>query len=107
MKDEGKSRLTSGQVATGCLFPLDVGRGARAGEPAEHRAGGEPGAARVVVIEDAAHQLAGGVEPGDGLAGGVLDFALPADLDAAKAEGDAAGDAVGLERRLVNGIRPV
>src|SRR5690606_28161755 len=82
--------------------------GVPAGELAEYGPGREPGAARIVVIEDPAHELAGGIESLDAVARLVLDLsALRIDLEAAEAEGDAAGDRIGFERRLVQAVRPV
>src|SRR5262245_26530872 len=48
------------------------GRGA--GDLAEHRTGAEPRAARIVEVEDAADELARGIEPADRLVVGVQDL---------------------------------
>ena len=79
-----------------------------AGDAAEHQAGDEPGAGRVVEIEDPADHLARRVEAGDRLVAQVEHLpALVVDAQPAEGEGDAAGHAVGLERRRVDDVRPV
>src|SRR5690606_9518340 len=78
-------------------------RGGRdAGPPPEYRPAGEPGTAWIVVVEDAANQLARGVEPGDRLPVPPEDACLGVDPQAAEGEGDAAGDGKGYERRGVD-----
>src|SRR5215468_2072694 len=66
------------------------GRGT--GDLAEDRARHEPGAAGVIEIEQAADQLARGVEAADRLALGVDHARVGVDLEAAEGEGNAAGD---------------
>src|SRR5262252_10601241 len=76
-------------------------RRAVAGDAAEHGAGHQPGAARVVEVEDAADQLARRVEAGDRVHVAVDHLAgVGVDAHAAEGEADAAADLVGLERRL-------
>src|SRR4029077_4990489 len=83
-------------------------RGAVAGDAAEHAAGHQAGAARIVEVEDAADQLARRVEAGDRIHVAVDHLAgVGVDAHAAEREADAATDLVGLERRLIDGIRPV
>src|SRR3954468_11954418 len=65
--------------------------GRAAGDAPEHRARGQAGAARIVEIEDAADQLAGGVEARDRLVIHVHHLALIGDAQATEGEGDAAG----------------
>src|SRR5205814_4613641 len=52
----------------------------------------EPGTAGIVEPEDAADELACGVEPPDRLAVGAQHLRIGVDLQSAEAEGDAAGD---------------
>src|SRR5258706_249483 len=80
---------------------------ARARDPAEPRAVGQPGPAGIVEPEDAADQLARGVETGNRLAVGRDHLRIRVDLQAAEAERDAAGHSVGFEGRRVDGVRPV
>src|SRR5262245_37694705 len=80
--------------------------GAASGEMAEHHVAGLPGAGRVVVEEQSDHG-AGGVEALDRLVAGVDHARLRVDLDAAEAEGDAAGHRIGAERPLHDRHRPV
>ena len=82
------------------------GAGGGAGDAAEHGAVGEAGAAGIVEVEDAADHLARRIKAGDGQAVGVDDARAGVDLDAAEGEGEAAGDGIGLERRLLDGDRP-
>ena len=83
------------------------GRRACAGDTAEYRAQHEPGAAGVVVIEDAAGDLPGRIQTGDGGAIAVQHLPRLADHDAAVGEGDATAHAVGDERWLVQAQGPV
>src|SRR5262249_19793750 len=70
-------------------------RRAVAGNAAEHGAGHQAGAARIVEIEDAADQLAGGVEAGDRVHVAVDHLAgVGIDAHAAEREADAAADLV-------------
>src|SRR5262249_59299439 len=80
--------------------------GAAAGEIAEHRIAGLPGAGRVV-MEEQPDDVAGGIETLDRLAAAVDDARLRVDLDAAEAEGDAARHRIGAERSLDDRHRPV
>src|ERR1700741_3824811 len=98
------------------LMPLDAigfmrasckSRGVCTGDLTEHRTVGEAGAAGVVEPEDAADQLARGVEPGNGLAVRAQDLFLKIYSHPAKTEGDAARDRVGLERRCIQRVGPV
>src|SRR5262245_40646173 len=68
--------------------------GAGAGDPAEYRAGGEPRSARIVEIEQSAHEFAGGVEATDRLVVGIEHLAVGVDAHAAERERYAAGDGV-------------
>src|SRR5262245_37438187 len=81
--------------------------GGGAGDAAEHGAVGEAGAARIVEVEDAADHLARRIEAWNRQAVGVDDARAGVDLDAAEGEGEAAGDGIGLERRLLDDDRPV
>src|SRR6202051_4582749 len=69
-----------------------AGRGA--GNLAEHRAGHQSGAARIVEIEQAADQFARGIEAADRLIVGVEHFAVGVDAQAAERECHAAGHRV-------------
>src|SRR4030088_1528428 len=77
------------------------------GDPAEHGAGHQSGAAGIVEIEQVADKFAGRVQAGNDVAVAVDDAGFGVDLEAAEGEGDAAGHGIGLERRLVDGVRPV
>src|SRR5271165_4284730 len=77
------------------------------GDAAEDGAGHQARAAGVVVEEEAAGDLAGGVEAGDRVARGVLDLGVAGDLEAAEGEGDARCHGIGLVGRLVEGLGPV
>src|ERR1700741_2905201 len=102
-----------GTTIIGALTPIIVNRssrapgsalehrcsGAGAGDLAEHRAGDEAGAARVIEIEQPADKLAGGVEAGNWLLRRVEHSPISVDAQAAKRECDPAGRAVGLEGR--------
>src|SRR3990170_3405194 len=79
---------------------------ARSCDLAEHRTVGEPGAAGVVEPENAAHQLARGIESLDRLAVGTDHFRVGVDLQAAETEGDPASNCIGLEGRSVQRVRP-
>src|SRR5262249_37432061 len=82
-------------------------RGRSARDAAEHRARGQAGAAGIVEIEQSPDQFAGGIEAADRLVVGIEHFGVGGDAHAAEGEGEAAGHRVALERRLVDGIRPV
>src|SRR5262249_62006121 len=77
-----------------------------AGEMAEHRIAGLAGAGRVVVKEQP-NDITGCKQALDRLAAGVDDARLGVDLDAAEAEGDAAGDRIGPEWAFHDRRRPV
>src|SRR5882672_10328060 len=82
-------------------------RGRRAGEAAEDGARDEPGAARVIEVEDPADHLTGGVEPPD-LGRIVIEhLGVPVDAETAEGEGDPAGGRVRLEGRLRDRVGPV
>src|ERR1700757_2444079 len=81
------------------------GRGAR--DAAEHRARGQAGAAGIVEIEQSPDQFAGGIEAADRLVVGIEYFGVGGDAHTAEGKGEAAGDRVALERRLIDGVRPV
>src|SRR5580765_7778924 len=80
---------------------------AGAGDPPEHGARHEPAAAGVIDVEEAAHHLAAGVEPRDGLPPGAQDLRLGVHAHPAEGERDAAGHGIGHERRGVERLRPV
>src|SRR5436190_13151769 len=100
------SPLTTHHSPSG-ITAASPGAGRSAGDAAEHGAVGEARAARIVEIEDAANHLARGVQTGDRRAVGIDDACAGVDLDAAEGEGEAAGDGIGLERRLLDGDGPV
>src|SRR5262245_10635313 len=80
--------------------------GTAAGEIAEHRIAGLPGAGRVVVKEQP-DDVAGCEQPLYRLAAGIDHARLGVDLDAAEAERDAARDRIGAERTFHDRHRPV
>src|SRR5882672_9122153 len=83
-------------------------RGPGPGDLAEHAAGGEPGAARIVEIKDAADQLSRRIETGDRREITVDDLpAIRIDAQPAEGEAHAAADLIGLEGRLRDGVGPV
>ena len=85
---------------------LRVAAPPRRRQTAEHRAGHQPGAARVVEIEQAADQLARRIQARNRLQVGVEHS--PRHRSAGRrSEGDAAGHLVGLERRRIERVRPV
>src|SRR4051794_19828791 len=73
---------------------------------AEHRIAGLAGAGRVVMKEEP-DDVAGSKQTLDWLVAGVDDARLGVDLDAAEAEGDAAGDRIGAEGALHDRHGPV
>src|SRR2546426_277768 len=81
--------------------------GAAAGAAADRGARHEAGAAGVVVVEEPAHQLAGGVESADRPAFAVQHAALGGDVQAAERERDARGHRVADVGRRVERLRPV
>src|ERR1700684_4390739 len=96
----GPETLASISVLAGA-----AGRGA--GDLAEHRAGHQAGAARIVEVEQAADQFARGIEAADRLIVGVEHFAVGVDARAAEGEGHAAGHGIALVRRRIKRIRPI
>src|SRR5439155_9742560 len=92
--------ITISRVAADLL----PGRGT--GDLAEHRAGYQPRAAGVVVIEQPADQLPGRIQTGNRLLRGVEHPPVGVDAHPAKGEGDAAGRAVRLVGRLFQRHRP-
>src|SRR5262245_49091899 len=97
-------------VSIEALTPRSILAGAarrRARDAAEHRARGQPGAAGIVEIEQPAHELAGGIEDADRLVIGVEHLGVVSDAHTAEGEGEPAGHRVALERRLVDGVRPI
>src|SRR5262245_48617335 len=82
-------------------------RCAGSGDLTEHRAVGKARTARIVEPENPSHQLAGGVEAGDLPTVGIEHLAVRVDLQAAEAEGDAAGHRVGFEWSCVQRVGPV
>src|SRR4051794_29836880 len=97
----------TGFILPSILAPCRRCRRACAGNPAEYRAVSESRTTRIVEPEDAAHQLAGGVQAADQLAVRVDDLPVGVDLQAAEAERDAAGYRVGLEWRRVQRVGPI
>src|SRR5256886_6140029 len=89
------------------LSGLRSARGGAAGDAAEHGARHEAGAAGVVVVEEPAHQLTGGVESADRPGFAVQHAALGGDVQAAERERDARGHRVADVGRLVERLRPV
>src|SRR5258708_38185392 len=83
-----------------------MGGGVFSRNPPEHSAVGQARSARVVEPEDAADQLARGVQARDRLAVGADHPRVGIDLQAAERERDAAGHRVGLERRGIQGVCP-
>src|SRR5208282_5713865 len=81
--------------------------GGSAGDLAKDGTVHQAGAARIVEIEQPAHQLAGRKQPGDRRAISVDDAGGGVDLDAAEGEGEPAGHRISLERRLIEGVGPV
>src|ERR1700757_4493819 len=81
------------------------GRGAR--DAAEHRARGQAGAAGIVEIEQSPDQFAGGIEAADWLVVGIEYFGVGGDAHTAEGKGEAAGDRVAFERRLLDRVRPI
>src|SRR5580704_15319041 len=92
--------LASISVLTGT-----AGRGA--GDLAEHRAGHQAGAARIVEVEQAADQFARGIEAADRLVVGIEHFAVGIDAQAAEGEGNAASHGVAFIGRRVEGVGPI
>src|ERR1700682_6533588 len=80
-----------------------AGRGA--GDLAEHRAGHQARAARIVEVEQAADQFARGVEAADRLIIGVEHLAVGINAQAAEGEGDAASHGVAFIGRCVESVR--
>src|SRR5262245_44801866 len=81
------------------------GRGAR--DAAEHRTRGQAGTAGIVEVKQSAHQFAGGIEAADRLVVGIEHLGIGGDAHAAEGKGEAAGDRVAFERRLIDGVRPI
>src|SRR6516165_10007621 len=79
----------------------DPGRRRLAGKPAEYGIAGLAGERRIIVEEEA-HDVAGGVEAFDRLIDRVDDLRIAIDLHAAEREGDAAGDRIGAKRRRLD-----
>src|SRR5579859_8296534 len=97
----------SGRLSLTSMSVLTRAHRRGTGDLAEHRAGHQAGAARIVEVEQAADQFARRIEAADRLLVGVEHFAVGVDTQAAKREGDAAGHRVALERRRVDGVGPV
>src|SRR3546814_6673583 len=93
---------------SGLAASAEGGGGSHPGGAAEDAACGQPGAARIVEIEQAADELSGGEKAGHRREVGVEHLrGLGIDPQAAEGEGDAAADLIGFERRLVDGMGPV
>src|SRR5690242_13135659 len=85
----GRLSLTS--IFRSCRGSILAGPARRgAGDLAEHRAGHQAGAARIVEVEQAADQFARRIKAADRLVVGVEHFAVGVDAQAAEREGDAA-----------------
>src|SRR5690606_20227524 len=93
--------------AAGSLVAHGRPAGRGAGDLAEDRARHQAGAARIVEVEEAADQFSRRVEAGNALLGSVENRRFGIDAKAAEREGDAAGGLIGLERGLVDAMRPV
>ena len=102
-----RPQLAAGRRPRHPFLPVRLARRAPAGDAAEDGAGHQAGAAGVVVVEEPADDLAGGVEAGDRVAGRVLDLGVVGDLEAAEGEGDAGRHGIGLVGRLVEALGPV
>ena len=74
---------------------------------AEHRAAGEAGTARIIEIEDATHQLAGGIQPRDWFAAHIQNTRRSINLQPAEGERDATGNVVGFKGRSIERVGPV
>src|SRR5215472_5323074 len=81
--------------------------GAGPGDLAKDRTRDEAGATRIVEIEQAAHELASGVEAGNRLLRGVEHVSVGVDAQAAKGEGDTTSRAIRLVGRFLQRHRPV
>src|SRR6516165_7640212 len=68
--------------------------------PPEDGAGHQPGAARIVEVEQPADQLARGKKPGDRQILDIEHMARRIDLHAAESKRDSAADRISFERRL-------
>ena len=78
-----------------------------AGKASEDRARRETGASGIVEVEEATDEFACCKEAVDGSEITVENVGGRVDAQATEREGDAAGDGVGLEGRLINGVGPV
>src|SRR5262249_19653 len=58
-------------------------------------------------VKEAAHQFTGGIEAADRLVVGIEHLGVGGDTHAAEGKGEAAGDRVAFERRLIDRVRPV
>ncbi len=77
------------------------------GDLAEHGARHQARAARIIEVEQAADQFARRIKAADRLIVGIEHLAVGIDAQAAERKRDAAGDRVALERRRVDGVRPI
>ena len=102
-----RARLGDGEML---MTPLSSCRRAPAEVPAilpNTAPGHQAGAAGIVEIEQPADQFAGGIEAADRLVVGVEHLGVGVDAQPAERESDAAGHRVALERRLIDGVRPI
>src|SRR5215213_1444451 len=74
--------------------------GVSSGNASERCAGDEASAGRIIVVEQTADHLAAAEQTADGSPVGADHLRILVHLEAAKREGDAAGGAVGIIRRL-------
>src|SRR5260221_2613252 len=88
----------NGLFMAGGVFPCN---------PPEYSAVCQARAPGIVEPEDAAYQLAGGIQAGNRRAVRAHHLRVGIDLQAAERERDAAGDRIGLEGRRIEGVRPV
>src|SRR5262245_9221454 len=106
--DTRNSSGTSNELSTSIprsILARARGRGAR--DAAEHRTRGQAGTAGIVEVKQSAHQFAGGIEAADRLVVGIEHLGIGGDAHAAEGKGEAAGDRVAFERRLIDGVRPI
>src|SRR6185312_15573539 len=92
--------VSSGPVQgeTTCTAPCD---------PSEHRPCHESRTAGIIKIEQSPYEFAGRVKAWDCIVFDIENLRICIDLQAAERKGDAAPDRIRLERRLLDGIRPV
>src|SRR3954471_17302223 len=101
-------RLRQPNMLCLCDSGVPCRRRALAGDAAEHSAGHQAGTARIVEIEYPAHELAGRIQAWNWIHIGINHLAaIRVDSHAAEGERQPAADLIALERRLLDGVRPV